>query len=421
MLSISHSRGIRVKSAAGQCSLLLALVSLVAVASCQTTGGPGMTAPPTTGALSSAPSAPKMSTLADALFYSKGGSLYVSAPAGTAGRRLTDGPFDSQPAPSPGLSRVAFVRKASPADYGGELWVVDLSPQLGAAGPPRRLVDPDTLTHGTGNLTPMVASPQWSPTGGHIAFVANTTGGAVDGGVLVVADTDNGAVVPSAQPPWAEAGFAWAPDGGHITWVNARSDVRPVQVNVLAIDGNSSPVAAGTNALSVTYAKNGQTILFTNGDSSPPAYTASPFELRTGGVYSVPAPTRVRIESPSPTALFTSAEATYTDIAVLESGAVGFTARRTQGSAIAIQILDKDSASPRTIVTDVTDKWQCHESSRGGGVCYPPQGPVWGTGDRVAYLSAAPQSPLFVTDLQNRGSRQVDTDVDSFAWAPATG
>jgi hypothetical protein len=66
------------------------------------------------------------------LFYAKGGSWYVSDPAGTPGRKLTDGPGDFQPAPSPDGRRLAFVRKVphsgpmSPCT-GGELWVLDLA------------------------------------------------------------------------------------------------------------------------------------------------------------------------------------------------------------------------------------------------------------------------------------------------------
>ncbi|MEK1151820.1 hypothetical protein OSI87_19445, partial [Mycobacterium ulcerans] len=55
-----------------------------------------------------------------ALFYAKAGSLYVSDPAGTPGRKLTDGPADTQPAPSPDGTRVAYVHKNSTSDYGGD-------------------------------------------------------------------------------------------------------------------------------------------------------------------------------------------------------------------------------------------------------------------------------------------------------------
>ncbi len=63
---------------------------------------------PTTSQDATAPSTPDAVTTAPpllaqpALFYSKAGSLYVSDPAGTPpGRKLTDGPADTDPAPSP--------------------------------------------------------------------------------------------------------------------------------------------------------------------------------------------------------------------------------------------------------------------------------------------------------------------------------
>ena len=55
-----------------------------------------------------------------ALFYAKDGALYVSDPAGSAGRKITDGPADTDPAPSPDGSRLAFVRKGSRGDGGGD-------------------------------------------------------------------------------------------------------------------------------------------------------------------------------------------------------------------------------------------------------------------------------------------------------------
>lgn len=83
-----------------------------------------------------------MANTAGPLFYTKGGSLYVSEPAGSPGRKLTDGPADAQPAPSPDLSHVAFIRKTTASDDGGELWVLDLSPKLEPIGPPPAAGEP---------------------------------------------------------------------------------------------------------------------------------------------------------------------------------------------------------------------------------------------------------------------------------------
>jgi TolB protein len=343
---------------------------------------------------------------AGALFYSKAGSLYVSQPAGSPGRKLTDGPADTQPAPSPDLAHVAFVRKAKADDYGGELWVLDLSAQLEPTGPPRRLVDPATLDHGSGELPPMVAMPRWSPTGQQVAFVDNPTGGAVNGGVLLVAAADTGALAPrEKQPPdavlapFAGEDFAWAPDGGHIAWLNERSDVRPVDVNVLTVGGASTPVVSGTNAFSVTYAKDGKTILFANGEA-PPGSDSPTFAVQIGGIYTVAAD----VAGPKPPApLFTRQGAYYNDLAALGSGATAFTAQGATETSKAIQILDTGSSLPRTTVTDVAAA---------------AQGPVWGTGEFVAYLDNSPESTLVVTDLDNRNPKRVDTGVDAFAWAP---
>ena len=42
-----------------------------------------------------------------ALFYANSGSIYVSAPVGAPGRKLTNGPADTDPAPSPDGGRLA--------------------------------------------------------------------------------------------------------------------------------------------------------------------------------------------------------------------------------------------------------------------------------------------------------------------------
>ncbi len=276
-----------------------AVLAVLALAACHSTGRTSPTGAQPKAPPPSATAAPAIKPAA-ALFYTKAGSLYVSEPAGTPGRKLTDGPIDTQPAPSPDLSHVAFVRKTAASQYGGELWIVDLSPQLAPAGPPRRLVSPAALPRGTGDSAPMVVSPRWSPTGQHVAFVDNEDAGMVDGGILLVVASDTGAVLPQKQPLLAESSFVWAPDGSHIAWVDARSDVSPVDINALAVGGASTPVATDTNAYSVTYGKNGQTILFTNGNASGPDFAAIPFAVRTGGIYSVSASTEPGANPPSP-------------------------------------------------------------------------------------------------------------------------
>ncbi|MGE5697426.1 MAG: hypothetical protein ACM4D3_19990 [Candidatus Sericytochromatia bacterium] len=381
-----------------------ALLAVLALAACNSASETNPTAGQPTPTATSVTTAPLI-VRPGALFYTKAGSLYVSEPAGTPGRKLTDGPADTQPAPSPDLSHVAFVRKTTAADYGGELWVLDLSPQLAPVGAPRRLVDPAALPSGPGRSPATVIRPRWSPTGQHVAFVDNRNDGMVDGGVLVIADADTGAVVPAQQPPFADSEFAWAPDGRHIAWTEARSDVSPVTINVLAVDGGSVPVAADTNVFSVTYGKDGRTILFANGDASGPDFTAIPFAVRVGGIYSVAVPGGADTKSPArPTPLFTRKGSYFSDVTAVESGAVAFTAQGADGSSKTIEVIDEGSSIPRTTVTDVAAN---------------AQGPAWGAGSFVAYVDTSPESSLMVTDLDNRSPRNVDTAVDAFAWPPA--
>ena len=215
------------------------------------------------------------------------------------------------------------------------------------------------------------------------AFIDNRNDGMVEGGVLLVAAADTGTVVPAQHPLFADSAFAWAPDGSHIAWTQARSDVSPVAVNALAVGGGSAPVATDTNAFSVTYGEDGQTILFANGDASGPDFAAIPFAVRTGGIYSVATPGGAGAKPPAcPTPLFTRQGSYYSDIAALASGPVAFTAQGADGSSKTIQVLDKGSSLPRTTVTDVAAA---------------AQGPAWGAGDFVAYLDTSPESSLEVT------------------------
>lgn len=361
------------------------------------------------------------------LFYTKDGSLYVSAPAGSPGRKLTDGPTDVDPAPSPDLAHVAFVRKATVSDHGGELWVLDLSPELTAVGPPRRMVDQATLPPGRLGPT-MVTSPRWSPAGDRVAFLGDMTEGGVSGGILLVAAAGTGALEPRHHrpgadwEPFAAPAFAWSPDGGHVAWMNHRSDVRPTNVNVLAVaGGDSTPVVTATNAFSVTYARDGQAILFTNGEA-PPDDFSSPFAVRTGGIYSVATPHGAVANPPArPVLLFTREGSYYSNLAVLDSGAMAFQVSRINKPSVTMQVLDAGSAEPRTAVTDIGNEPICHTDSSGAGACYGVTQPAWGAGDFLAYLDNSPGRSLVVTDPDNRNPRLVDTGVDSFAWPPPSG
>ncbi len=231
-----------------------------------------------------------------------------------------------------------------------------------------------------------------SPKGDRIAFLESGEGG----GLLLVADADTGAVAESRQPLFAAHQYAWAPDGRHIAWIGGRSDVSPVDVNVLEVGAASTPVAKDTNAFSVTYAKDGETVLFASGDASGDAYVGIPFAIRDGGIYSAVTP------SGPPTLLF-AGKASYGDVAALASGAIAFTERSTDGSSKTIRVLDAHSSVPRVAIDTVA----------GDG-----PGPAWGAADMVAYLDTSPGNPLIVTDVDNRAPAQVDTGVDAFAWQP---
>ena len=349
----------------------------------------------------SSPAAPKVGQPMP-LFYAKAGSLYVSDPAGAPGRKLTDGPADTQPAPSPDLAHVAFVHKANASDDGGELWVLDLSPEHTLVGAPRRLVDPAALSPRHVAEFGQFVSPRWSSTGNQVAFLESRPGG----GFLLVAAAETGAVVPPQKLLFAHA-YAWAPDGKHIAWTDGRSDVRPDDVNALTVGAASTAVAKDTNAFSVTYGKDGQAILFTNGDASGQDFAGiPPFVIRDGGIYSVATPGGAAANPPAPpTPLFTRQGSYYGDIAALDSGAVAFTEQSADDSSKTIQVLNAGSLLPRTTSANVAADGP---------------GPVWGAGDIVAYLDTSPGSALVVTDVNNRTPKPIDTGVDAFAWPPRT-
>jgi Tol biopolymer transport system component len=360
---------------------MLALsLAILAVAACAASGTP-------TAALHSA------------LFYAKNGSIFVSAPAGTPGRKLTDGPSDTEPAPSPDGSRLAFIRKVSRDDYGGELWVLDLAADGTPAGAPRRLVNPADVVP-TGGEPPKFGSPRWSPTGDRIAFLWATP---TPAGSLLTAATDTGAVLVPQQPVWTDENYAWSPDGSHIAWAEGRSDVRAVAVSISAVGGPSVPVAEGTNASSVTYGDGGATVIFTNTDTTDPVMfppDKNPFTLRDGGIYSVPAAGGAA----TPTPRFTG-RGSYADVAVLADGALAFTECPSRGCGPrSIEVLAPGRSAPEKIAETPA----------------LAPAPAWSPDGTVAYVGASGDRPLLIMDRGDRTAKQVDVGIDTDPnWAEA--
>lgn len=324
-----------------------------------------------------------------ALVYAKSGSLYVSDPAGAPGRKLTDGPGDTEPAPSPDGTRIAYVRKADPAQAGGELWVLDVE-----SGDAKRLVDPASLVPKFDGDRPETGSPHWSPAGDRIAFLKTGAGG---GGFLLTADAGTGAVQAPDTPLYADYNYSWAPDGKRIAWAGGRSDVSPVDVSVLTVGGGSEVLAKGTNATSVSYGHDGRSVLFSNLDATESLFTEIPFGLRAGGIYTVDPAN----PSAAPKPLMSGTGA-YTDVAALPSGDVAFSEWTQEQKAKSIMLLGKDH-STRKIAETRTD------SAR----------PTWNR-NTVAYIGTADDRPLLVTN-PDATTTKVAEGVEDFAWGGQTG
>ena len=353
--------------------MVLAFVVSLGLASCTTPGAP------TAGERT-----PVEKTRGEpVLFYAKGGSIYLAEMTGAAPRKLTDGPGDSQPAPSPDGTRVAYIHKADQDQPGGELWVLDV-----ASGERHRLVDPAALVpRFEGEERAGAEAPRWSPAGDRIAFLKSTLGG---GGFLLTAAAATGAVTAPPEPLFADFGYAWSPDGSKIAWVGGRSDVSPVDVNLLTVGGESTPLVTGTNAFAVAFDADGRAILFTNGDANGSLFASTPFDFRAGGIYAVDPP-----NGPAPLLTGTGQ---YADIQSLPNGAVGFSEWSADQQTRSIQILERPSKTRTIADTD-------------GGA----SAPAW-RGDMLAYVGTAADKPLLVRQGE-KDERRIDAGVDGFSWA----
>lgn len=326
-----------------------------------------------------------------ALFFSVGGALYVSDPAGGVPRKLTDGPGDTDPAPSPDGRRVAYVHRNDPAEPGGELRVLDVS-----TGDSRRLVDPGALVPKFDADQPQITAPRWSPTGDRVAFLKATYGG---GGFLLTAAADSGEVSAPPEPLFADFGYAWSPDGRRIVWVGGRSDVSPVDVGEYMVGGVSRPVLRGVNATAVDYSPDGRSIVFANADATGSAFAAIPFELRGGGIYSV-------VPGERPVALLSGSDAVsdVSDVQALPGQAVGFAAW---------------SGDQRTRNIAIAENGVCRDVGDTPG---DAPAPVWAVESRgviaLAYVGNTADRPLLVT-TDGAPPKKIGSGVEAFAWGAA--
>ena len=185
-------------------------------------------------------------------------------------------------------------------------------------------------------------------------------------------------------------------------------DVSPVDVSVLTLGGASKPVATGTDAGSVDYADGGRSVLFANGDTTGSLFSAMPFTLRGGGIYSVEPPA-------APRPLF-SGTGSYDDVASLWRGAIAFTQWSADQRTKSIQVVPQ-GGSPQTIGDTRSDA----------------PGPKW-AGDTVAYIGTGEDRPLLTATYrepakdgqkeqqdqteknEKEEAEQIDVGVDAFAW-----
>jgi len=159
------------------------------------------------------------------------GELYaVPATGGTAGRLTSTPENETEPALSPDGARLAYISDVSGVP---KLWV---SAPDGSNG--RR------LTASFGYPGSAEASPSWAPGGDRIVFVS-TSNGTAD---LFIVTADGGTPAALVTGPFAEVEPAWSPGGNDVVFVSDRDgDAELYLVNVPTGNLTRLTARAGTD------------------------------------------------------------------------------------------------------------------------------------------------------------------------------
>lgn len=332
------------------------------------------------------------------LFYAKNGRIHVSPDARSPGEPITDGPHDSQPAPSPDGSQVAFVRSATPTDPGGELWIVNTDGTNA-----RLLVHSELLPVPVDAVQPYVRSPRWSPDGANIAFVVP---GELTGGLLVVAESSSGGQREMAPPPTVDDLFAWSPDGSRIAFLSAPPQPSPIEIGIMdAETGETTELVGNSNASGVTWATP-YDVFFSNAVVATEA--ASTYDPAVNGLFEVDEAGAIKTVAAQP-------ETQYRDPAVLAgvetAESAAFTSPSPDPAVRTLSLWRLDillSPAPQLLAE--------------GLVALRPA-TAWNGADEVAYVVDEARRALTVqataaADEALRAPRTVDEGVTSFAWPP---
>lgn len=358
---------------------------------------PDDTTTPSPSTIPRPPTSAAAQQVADPLFYSKDGRIWVSNPVGAPPAPVTADAVDTEPAPSPDAAQVAFIRSVAAGDTAGELWV---SPVAEPA--PRRLVDPAVLPPGQPGTVTALRSPQWSPDGTRVAALART---APTTTVLVVFDVATGAPVPTGDPRPVRT-FAWSPDGALIGWVqqtddDARGRPTPREVGTLSLaDAQWRLLAGATAATGVAFAADGQSVLFANDDAALPDLLDVGFQVRPGGLY------RVALDVSLIEPVVTAPNTRFDDPAGIGASEFAY----TQQPAL-------DRAVPKSLHLLSTTALRSNESI--GGVSAVAPGPRWarsGIAAWIAEIADDETAPLLVGRPGGNQPRRIDTGVHSFGW-----